>query len=71
MLIVGGRLALAARVKCMKAHSDYQLIVSQVSENYETREERMTNYLSKIRELQKFENFTLEQIPQSENEEDD
>ncbi|KAL0373414.1 UNVERIFIED_CONTAM: hypothetical protein Sradi_3257100 [Sesamum radiatum] len=48
------------------AYSDSQLIVNQVSEEYE--EESMVQYLQQIEELKtKFKSFQLQQIPREEN----
>ncbi|KAL0427462.1 UNVERIFIED_CONTAM: hypothetical protein Slati_2921000 [Sesamum latifolium] len=50
------------------AYFDSQLIVKQVSREYEAKEESMVQYLQQIEELKtKFKSFQLQQIPREEN----
>ncbi|KAL0384983.1 UNVERIFIED_CONTAM: Transposon Ty3-G Gag-Pol polyprotein [Sesamum radiatum] len=71
-LIAGGKLALAAGAKHLKAYSDSQLVVNQIKGDYEAKGSKMTKYLSYIQALiRKLEEFTIEQIPRSKNEEAD
>ncbi|KAL0462562.1 UNVERIFIED_CONTAM: Retrovirus-related Pol polyprotein from transposon.6 [Sesamum latifolium] len=50
------------------AYSNSQLIVKQVSEEYESKEESLIQYLQQIEELKtKFKSFQLQQIPREEN----
>ncbi|KAL0430567.1 UNVERIFIED_CONTAM: Ribonuclease HI [Sesamum radiatum] len=71
-LIAGGKLTLAAGAKYLKAHSDSQLVVSQIRGDYEAKGSKMTKYLSYVQILMKrFDEFAIEQIPRSKNEEAD
>ncbi|KAL0440299.1 UNVERIFIED_CONTAM: Ribonuclease HI [Sesamum latifolium] len=71
-LIAGEKLALAAGAKPLKAHSDSQLVVNQIRGDYEAKGSKMTKYLSCIQTLmRKFDEFAIEQIPRSKNEEAD
>ncbi|KAL0319852.1 UNVERIFIED_CONTAM: Ribonuclease HI [Sesamum radiatum] len=71
-LITGGKLALAAGEKYLKAHSDSQLVVNQIRGEYEAKESKMTKYLSSVQILmRRFDEFAIEQIPRSKNEEAD
>ncbi|KAK4390191.1 hypothetical protein Sango_2082400 [Sesamum angolense] len=68
----GGRLALAAGAKRQKTHSDSQLFVNQIRGDYEAEGDRMIKYLANIQTLKiKFDEFIIEQIPRSRNEEVD
>ncbi|KAL0445178.1 UNVERIFIED_CONTAM: hypothetical protein Slati_2240500 [Sesamum latifolium] len=69
-LIAWGKLALAAGAKHLKAHSDSQLVVNQIRGDYEAKGSKMTKYLSCIQtSMRKFDEFAIEQIPRSKNEE--
>ncbi|KAL0315002.1 UNVERIFIED_CONTAM: hypothetical protein Scaly_2899500 [Sesamum calycinum] len=71
-LLAGGRLAQAAGAKYLRAYSDSQLVVNQVNGDYETKGEKMIQYLNLIRTLcQEFERFELQRVPRSNNEEAD
>ena len=50
-LIVGLRIAKELKVDRLQAYSDSQLVVGQVSKNYEARENSMAKYLEKIKEI--------------------
>ena len=67
-LLAGLRLALHFEVKHLRAASDSQLVVNQVAEVYEAKEESMIKYLKKTTELiDKFETFQLVEIPREHN----
>ncbi|KAL0458541.1 UNVERIFIED_CONTAM: hypothetical protein Slati_0481300 [Sesamum latifolium] len=71
-LIAGGKLALAAGAKYLKAHSDSQLVVNQIRGDYEAKGSKMTKYLSCVQNFdEEFDEFAIEQIPRSKNEEAD
>ncbi|KAL0409417.1 UNVERIFIED_CONTAM: Ribonuclease HI [Sesamum radiatum] len=70
-VIAGGKLALVAGAKHLKAHSDSQLVVNQIRGDYEAKRSKMTKNLSCIQTLMKFDEFAIEQIPRSKNEESD
>ncbi|KAL0302867.1 UNVERIFIED_CONTAM: hypothetical protein Sradi_6154800 [Sesamum radiatum] len=63
-ILLGCKLIRAAGARRVRAYSDSQLVVSQAEGEYEARQEKMTKYLAKLREeIEKFEEFKLEQIP--------
>ncbi|KAL0461390.1 UNVERIFIED_CONTAM: Ribonuclease HI [Sesamum latifolium] len=67
-LVLGMRMALDAGTLHLLAYSDSQLIVKQVSGEYEAKEESMVQYIQQIEELKiKFKRFQLQQIPREEN----
>ncbi|KAK0580108.1 hypothetical protein LWI29_036450 [Acer saccharum] len=67
-LIAGLDLAKSLSVKIIKVRSDSQLVVRQVNGTYEARDQRMSAYLNKVKQLQStFDEFSIEQIPRSEN----
>ncbi|KAK0607231.1 hypothetical protein LWI29_011797 [Acer saccharum] len=67
-LIAGLDLAKNLNVKIIKVRSDSQLVVRQINGTYEARDQRMSSYLNKVRQLQStFDEFSIEQIPRSEN----
>ncbi|KAL0354230.1 UNVERIFIED_CONTAM: hypothetical protein Sangu_1004300 [Sesamum angustifolium] len=69
-LLAGAKLAQAAGAKYLRAYSDSQLVLNQVRGDYEAKGEKMVQYLNLIRTLcQKFENFELQCVPQSNNKE--
>ncbi|KAL0434949.1 UNVERIFIED_CONTAM: hypothetical protein Sradi_0202800 [Sesamum radiatum] len=71
-LIEGGKVALAAGAKHLKAHNDSQLVVNQISGDYEAKGSKVTKYLTCIQTLmRKFDKFAIEQIPRLKNEEAD
>ncbi|KAL0445658.1 UNVERIFIED_CONTAM: hypothetical protein Slati_1693700 [Sesamum latifolium] len=62
------RMAHDAGASHLLAYSDSQLIVKQVSEEYEAKEESMVQYLQQIEELKtKFKSFQLQQFPREDN----
>ncbi|KAL0416349.1 UNVERIFIED_CONTAM: hypothetical protein Slati_3466800 [Sesamum latifolium] len=67
-LVIGMRMAHEAGVRHLLAYSDSQLIVKQVEDAYEAKEESMIQYLQQIMELKtSFEHFQIIQIPREEN----
>ena len=48
-LIAGLRIAKELRIDRHRVHSDSQLVVGQVNENYEAREDSMAKYLEKVK----------------------
>ncbi|KAL0456349.1 UNVERIFIED_CONTAM: hypothetical protein Slati_0974100 [Sesamum latifolium] len=67
-LVLGMRMAQDAGASHLLAYSDFQLIVKQVSGEYEAKEESMVQYLQQIEKLKtKFKSFQLQQISREEN----
>ncbi|KAL0313164.1 UNVERIFIED_CONTAM: hypothetical protein Sradi_5715700 [Sesamum radiatum] len=67
-ILLGCKLIHAAGARKVHAYSDSQLVVGQAEGDYEARQEKMTKYLTKLREeTAKFEEFRLEQIPREQN----
>ena len=67
-LIAGLKIAKELGVDRLQLHSDSQLVVGQVNENYEAREDSMAKYLEKVKELvPAFSSFHIKQIPRMEN----
>ncbi|KAL0415854.1 UNVERIFIED_CONTAM: hypothetical protein Slati_3417300 [Sesamum latifolium] len=67
-LVLGMRIAQDAGASHLLAYFDSQLIVKQVNEEYEAKEESMVQYLQQIEELKtKFKSFQLKQIPREKN----
>ena len=67
-LIAGLRIAKKLEVDRLQAYSDSQLVMGQVSENYEAREDSMAKYLEKVREIiPTFGSFNIRQISRAEN----
>ena len=67
-LIAGLRIAKELEVDRLQVYSDSQLVVGQVSENYEAREDSMAKYLEKVKEIiPTFGSFDIKQIPRAEN----
>ena len=61
-------LALALSVSKLRVYSDSQLVVRQVQKEYEAKDERMTQYLTKVSDtLQRFTEWTIEKIKRTEN----
>lgn len=55
-------------VQYLRAYSDSQLIVGHVCDEYETREENMKKYISKVKNLiRAFRSFDIQHIPRVEN----
>ena len=64
------RMAMVQRIsgKSVKFFSDLRLVIDQVKEEFEVKDERMQGYLSQVRCLQsEFESFNLLHIPRSGN----
>ncbi|KAL0320050.1 UNVERIFIED_CONTAM: hypothetical protein Sradi_5266500 [Sesamum radiatum] len=67
-LVIGMRMAHEAGAKHLLAYSDSQLVVKQVEDAYEAKEESMIQYLQQITDLKaKFHHFQIIQIPREEN----
>ena len=63
-LIAGLDLAKSLNIKNIQVLSDSQLVVRQMNGLYEARDQRMTAYLAKAKQLQStFDEFTIQQIP--------
>ncbi|XP_062087018.1 uncharacterized protein LOC133793711 [Humulus lupulus] len=55
-------------VKMIVVFSDSQLVVNQMRDSYQARDNKMTTYLNKTKELQSnFDEFTINQVPRGEN----
>ncbi|KAL0416592.1 UNVERIFIED_CONTAM: Transposon Ty3-G Gag-Pol polyprotein [Sesamum latifolium] len=67
-VLLESRLVRTAGAKKLRAFSDSQLVVSQAEGGYEEKKEKMMRYLAKLREeMNKIEEFQLEQIPREQN----
>ncbi|XP_057543932.1 uncharacterized protein LOC130823331 [Amaranthus tricolor] len=67
-LLMGLRICYEAGAKNLSAFSDSQLIVGQVNGEFEAKDDSMKMYLQQVKEfVQKFDKFTLEHIPRSQN----
>nr|XP_027102811.1 uncharacterized protein LOC113724067 [Coffea arabica] len=67
-LIAGMEMARKLGAESIKIYSDSQLIVNQVLGSYEVKEGPLRKYIAKMHELMdQFKQFTLEQIPRSQN----
>ncbi|KAL0310285.1 UNVERIFIED_CONTAM: hypothetical protein Scaly_2943000 [Sesamum calycinum] len=67
-LVISMRMTHDVGARHLVAYSDSQLIVKQVEDTYEGKEENMMHYLQQIEELKTgFESFQLIQIPREEN----
>ncbi|XP_075658059.1 uncharacterized protein LOC142628012 [Castanea sativa] len=67
-LLIGLSLAKALGAKNLIVQADFQLIIGQVKEDYEAKEERMQKYLKIIQRLsQHFDNLDFVQIPRTKN----
>ncbi|KAL0409949.1 UNVERIFIED_CONTAM: Retrovirus-related Pol polyprotein from transposon opus [Sesamum latifolium] len=67
-LVIGLRMAHETGAKHLLAYSDTQLVVKQVEDTYEAKEENMIQYLQQIANLKtKFHHFQIIQIPREEN----
>ena len=52
----------------IRVHSDSQLVVNQVLQQYEAREDYMIAYLAQVREvIRQFKGFDITQVPRQEN----
>ena len=71
-LLTGLSLAKALGVKSLIIQADSQLMIGQVKEDYETKEERMQNYLKIVqRHSQHFDSLDFIQIQRAKNAEAD
>ncbi|KAL0313242.1 UNVERIFIED_CONTAM: Retrovirus-related Pol polyprotein from transposon opus [Sesamum radiatum] len=67
-LVIGMRMAYETWARNLLAYSDSQLVVKQVEDTYEAKEESMIQYLQQITDLKiKFHHFQIIQIPREEN----
>ncbi|XP_062103959.1 uncharacterized protein LOC133815088 [Humulus lupulus] len=67
-MIAGLGLAKGMGVKKIVVFSDSQLVVNQMQGSYQARDNKMTAYLNKTKELQSvFDEFTINQVPRREN----
>ncbi|XP_060960791.1 uncharacterized protein LOC133031326 [Cannabis sativa] len=67
-LIAGLRLAKTVGARRVEVYSDSQLVVNQVSGEYQTRRERMAAYVAIVRELlHEFTDYKVERIPREKN----
>ena len=67
-LLVGLQLATSMGAKQIKVYSDSQLVVNQVLQQYEAREESMAAYLSLVREITaNLKGLSITQIPREAN----
>ena len=67
-ILSGLDLALALSVSRFRVYSDSQLVVRHVQKEYEAKDERMTRYLTKVRDtLQRFAEWTIEKIKRTDN----
>ena len=67
-LVVGLDLAKAAGAENMIVHCDSQVIISQINNDYECRNERMTKYLEEVKNRIGSLEVRFVQIPREENE---
>ena len=67
-LVTGLTIAKEMGVQHLKAHSDSQLVVGHVIDDYEAREESMKQYLQRVKELTSaFHHLNIQQVPRDEN----
>ena len=67
-MIVGLELAKEMKVGLLDIFNDSQLVVCQINDEYQTREEKMAAYLRKAKELlRSFSSYTVNQILRSQN----
>ncbi|RVW21170.1 Transposon Tf2-12 polyprotein [Vitis vinifera] len=67
-ILFGLDLALALSVSKLRVYSDSQLVVRHVQNEYEAKDARMVQYLTKVRDtLQRFTEWTIEKIRRTEN----
>ena len=65
-LIAGLNLAKEIKVKSLEIYSDSQLVVCQVTDEYQARGEKMTAYLQKAKDLlSTFSSYTIQQVPKA------
>ena len=67
-IMSGLDLALALFISKLRIYSDSQLFVRHVEEEYEARDERVMQYLTKVRDtLQPLSEWTIEKVPRTDN----
>ncbi|RVW75599.1 hypothetical protein CK203_059087 [Vitis vinifera] len=67
-ILSGLDLALALSVSKLRVYSDSQLVVRHIQEEYEAKDARMAQYLTKVKDtLQQFTEWTVEKIRRTEN----
>ena len=67
-ILSGLDLTLALSVSKLQIYSDSQLVVKHMQEEYEAKDERMTQYLTKVRDiLQRLGEWIIEKIPRADN----
>ncbi|RVW69828.1 Transposon Ty3-I Gag-Pol polyprotein [Vitis vinifera] len=67
-ILSGLDLALALSASRLRVYNDSQLVVRHVQEEYEAKDERMTRYLTKVKDtLQRFAEWTIKKIKRTEN----
>jgi ribonuclease HI len=67
-LLAGLKMAKTLGATELDVHSDSQLVVGQVNEDYEAKEERMLQYLNLVRhQMSRFQEVRLTRIPQEHN----
>ncbi|XP_057537987.1 uncharacterized protein LOC130815514 [Amaranthus tricolor] len=67
-LLMGLKICYESGAKELAAFSDSQLIVGQVNGEFEAKDDSMKMYLQQVKDfVPKFDNFTLEHIPRSQN----
>ncbi|XP_057517953.1 uncharacterized protein LOC130798872 [Amaranthus tricolor] len=67
-LLMGLKICCEAGAKELAAFSDSQLIVGQVNGEFEAKDDSMKMYLQQVKDfIPKFDKFTLEHIPRSQN----
>ena len=67
-LIVGLKLAREIKVESLEIYSDSQLVVCQVTDEYQARGEKMAAYLQKVKDLlSAFSSFKIQQVPRAQN----
>ncbi len=67
-LLTGLRIAKVLGVTTLRVLSDSQLVVGQVNDAYEVKENRMDKYLSLVRDIMaRFDKVVLVQIPREQN----
>ena len=67
-LIAGLNLAKEMKVKSLKIYSDSQLIVCQITNEYQAQGENMATYLHKAKDLScSFSSYTIQQVSRAQN----
>ena len=67
-LIVGLSLTKEMKVESLKIYSDSQLVVYQITDEYQAQGEKNAAYLQKAKDLLKsFSSYTMHQVPRSQN----